>query len=125
MSCGKKKKFATLNVKVTARADDQEMAVLIISSELLILFSTKCGLMIHHHKPECPMKKKNERKRITVFKVKVEAKGQIVYICPHDLFLTVKHFVINLGIVMHHHKPGCHAKRLVCYFHGQGHSKGS
>ena len=26
---------------------------------------------------------------------------------------------------MHHHEPECHAKRLVCYFQGQGHSKRS
>ena len=26
---------------------------------------------------------------------------------------------------MHHHELECHAKRLVCYFQGQGHSKGS
>ena len=26
---------------------------------------------------------------------------------------------------MHHHELECHANRLVCYFQGQGHSKGS
>ena len=26
---------------------------------------------------------------------------------------------------MHHHEPECHAEKLVCYFQGQGHSKGS
>ena len=31
----------------------------------------------------------------------------------------------RLGIVMHRHEPKCHAKRLVCYFQGQGHSQGS
>ena len=27
--------------------------------------------------------------------------------------------------MMHLHEPECYAKRLVCYFYGQGHSKGS
>ena len=40
-------------------------------------------------------------------------------------FLTTKHFVSKLGIVMHHHESECHAKRLVCCFQGQGHRKGS
>ena len=28
-------------------------------------------------------------------------------------------------IVMRHHEPDCHAKRLVCYFQGQGYTEGS
>ena len=34
-------------------------------------------------------------------------------------------FFTKLGIVMHHHESECHANRLVYYFQGQGHSKGS
>ena len=30
--------------------------------------------------------------------------------------------VIKLGIVMQHHGPKCHARRLVCCLQGQGHS---
>ena len=33
--------------------------------------------------------------------------------------------IIIHGMVMHHHGPECHAKRLVCYLQGQGHSDGS
>ena len=48
-------------------------------------------------------------------------------VCPDDNFKTAKHIVTKLGRVMHHHEleRECHAKRLVCYFQGQGHSKGS
>ena len=40
---------------------------------------------------------------------------------------TAEPFVTKFGMVMmmHHHGPECHAKRLVCCFQGQGHSKGS
>ena len=62
---------------------------------------------------------------IPAFKVKVTANSQNVYICPDDIFKTAKHLVTILGIVMHHHELGCCAKRLVCYFQGQGYSKGS
>ena len=36
-----------------------------------------------------------------------------------------EHFATKLGIMMHHNGLECHAKRFVCYFQGQGHSKGS
>ena len=62
---------------------------------------------------------------ITAFKVKVTGKGQIVDVYPEDIFETAEPFVTELGIVMHHHELGCHAKRFVCYFQGQGHSNGS
>ena len=34
-------------------------------------------------------------------------------------------FCPQTNIVMQYHKLECHAKRLICYFQGQGHSKGS
>ena len=58
------------------------------------------------------------------FKVKVTAKGQNVDIYP-DIFKTAEHFATKLGIVMHHNGLECQIKRFVCYFQGQGHSKGS
>ena len=64
------------------------------------------------------------RNWITAFKVKVTVKGQYVSIWA-DIFYTPKHFVTKLHIVMHYHELECHAKRSVCYFQGQGHSKGS
>ena len=60
-----------------------------------------------------------------MFKVKVTGKLQNVSVCPDDIFWTNGHFVTKLGVVMHHYEPECHAKELVCYFQGQGHSKGS
>ena len=48
-----------------------------------------------------------------------------VNVCPGDIIEMVKYFVIKLGLMMQHHEPECHAKRLVCYLKGQGHSKGS
>ena len=32
---------------------DQNMTVSVISSEMLILFATRHGLIVHYHKPEC------------------------------------------------------------------------
>ena len=61
----------------------------------------------------------------TAIKVKVTAKGQNVNVCPDDIFQIAKHLVTKLGTVMHHHKPEFSAKRSVCNFQGQGHSKGS
>ena len=87
--------------------------------------ATKHGLMIHHIKPECLMKKK----RIIASLVKVVAQGQNVNVCSDNIFKTSKHLVTKHGIVMHHHELECHAERLVCYLvcycQGQGHSKGS
>ena len=40
-------------------------------------------------------------------------------------FLNWKQFVTKLGVVVHHHESESHAKRLVCYLQGHGHSKGS
>ena len=57
--------------------------------------------------------------------VKVTVKGQNVNVYPDDIFYTTKHFVSKLGIMMDHHELECYAKRLVCYFQGQVHSKGS
>ena len=82
--------------------------------------ATKLDLMIHHHKPECLIKKK----WITVFKVKVTVKGQNVSVCPNDIFSRPNILSPNLVLwctIM----SRVHAKRLVCYFRGQGHRKGS
>ena len=39
--------------------------------------------------------------------------------------LTFFFFFTKLGIVVYHHELKCHAKRLICYFQCQGHSKDS
>ena len=59
---------------------------------------------------------------MTEFKVKVTAKGQNVNVYPGYLNRQI---VTKRSIVLHLHEPESHAKRLVCYFQGQGHSKGS
>ena len=37
----------------------------------------------------------------------------------------IEPFVAKPFMVMHHHEPECHVKRLFCYLQGQGHSEGS
>ena len=56
---------------------NQNMTLLYFDS-----LATKLDLMIHRHKPECPVKKK----RITAFRVKVTAKGKNVNVCPDNVF---------------------------------------
>ena len=72
--------------------------------------------MIHHQKPECPVKKN----WIIAFRVIVTEKGQNVNVSPDDIFKITNYFVSKLGIVMHHYQLECHAKRLICYFQGLG-----
>ena len=62
---------------------------------------------------------------ITAFKVKVTVRVRMSMFVQMKSFKPPKHFVSKLGIGMHRHELDCHAKRLVCYFQGQGHSKGS
>ena len=40
-----------------------------------------------------------------------------------DLSSTAGPYVTKLGMMMHCCGPECHAKRLVCYLYGQGHSR--
>ena len=51
---------------------------------------------------------------------------QNVNVCQDDIYL-LKHrkFVTKPGMVMQHHKPECHAEKLVYCVQCQGHSKGS
>ena len=42
-----------------------------------------------------------------------------------DISSAAELSVIKLGIVMQHHGPKCHARRLVCCLKVQGHSEGS
>ena len=50
---------AIFKVKVIERAyiHNKSITVLIIFSKLMILLVTKLGLMVHHHKPRCSVKK--------------------------------------------------------------------
>ena len=60
-----------------------------------------------------------KKKRITAFRVTFTTKGQ------NDNVKKKKNFVFKLSIVIHHYESECHAKRLICYFQGQGHCKSS
>ena len=42
-----------------------------------------------------------------------------------DISSAVEPSVTKLGVVMQHHGPKCHARRLVCCLQVQGHSEGS
>ena len=46
----------------------------------------------------------------------------LVNVCPDDIFSTTQHLVTKLGMIMQHHKPECHAEKLVQYVQCQGHS---
>ena len=104
--------------------------------------ATKPGLMIHHQKPECPVKKNGllhlvprsqQRVRMLMFVQKISFKPpnffflliSVLWCCPDVIicgWLGSKH---QLSIVMHRYESGCHAKRLNHYFQGQGHCKNS
>ena len=47
-----------------------------------------------------------------------------VNVCPDVILRTTEHFVTKPGMVMQHHKPVCHAEKLVHCVQCQGHSKG-
>ena len=47
-----------------------------------------------------------------------------VNVCPDDIFGITEHFVIKPGMVIQHHKPECHAEKLIQCVQCQGHSEG-
>ena len=47
----------------------------------------------------------------------------VTHICSHSAE-CLQSFVTKLGIVVHHHEPKCHAKKMGFYLQGQGHSVG-
>ena len=62
---------------------------------------------------------------ITAFKVKVTVKVKNVSeCCPDNIFRTTEHFVAQPGRLMQHHRPKCHAEKLVHRVQSQGHSEG-
>ena len=77
--------------------------------------------MIVHHKSGCL-----RENGITAFKVKVTVKLKNVSEClSAQYLLNHRIFVTKPGMVMQHHKPECHAEKLVYCVQCQGHSKGS
>ena len=59
--------------------------------------------------------------------VKVKATGMVQSCseCSSGDISTAESSVTKLGMVMHHDGPERHARRLVCYFQGQGYSGSS
>ena len=116
-----KKLFAVFKVVASARAH-----IIKYDSSYSIFWTadssaTKHGLMIYHLKPEYLLKKSG----LQHSRSRSQQKHRNVNVHLDDIFLTMEHFVTKPSIVMHHLELECHAKRLVCYFQGQGHSKGS
>ena len=87
-----------------------------MSSELPIL--RQPDLMIHHYKPERLRKKKEDY----CIQGQGHSEGLKTSMLVQMVSSRPPNIVTKFGIVMHHHEP--HTKRLVCYFQGQGHSKG-
>ena len=48
----------------------------------------------------------------------------LVNVCLDGIFRTTDHFDTELGMVMQHHELECHAEKIVCCLHCQGHSEG-
>ena len=46
-------------------------------------------------------------------------------VCPDDIFQIAEPFTTKLGMVMHHYKPDCFSKRMVCCLQDQVHSLGT
>ena len=85
-------------------------------------FATKLSFMAHHHKLNCLVKRFDCS---VVVKVKVTERLTIpVNVHVDGIFSTAEFFVTKLGMVMHHHRPECHARRLVCCLHVQGQVEG-
>ena len=47
----------------------------------------------------------------------------LVNACPDGIFRTTEHFVAKPDMVVQHHKPECHAGKLVLFVQCQDHSK--
>ena len=74
--------FAVFKVKVTVRAYMIEIWLFLLHLLNCKSLATKLGLMVHHHTPECPVKK-----LITAFKVKVTVMVQMsMDVCLDDIF---------------------------------------
>ena len=83
--------------------------------------ATKLGPIIGYHRPERLVEKVDY-----CFQGQGHSEGSKCRCLSRWYFLNAKHFVTKLGIVMHHNELECHAKKkVVCYFQGHGHSKGS
>ena len=113
--------FTIFNVKVTTRA-------YIVKIWLFLQYLINCWsicnqtwLVVQHHKPECPVGKWN----YFVSRSRSQRRFKmLVNVCPDSIFWTTEHFVAKRGMVVQHHKPECHAEKLVHFLKCQGHSEG-
>ena len=87
---------------------NQNMTIFTISSKLLVNFQPN---LEQHHIISRSVLWEN---RITKFKVKVTTKVQNVSECLSGPY----------GMVVKHHKPECHAEKLIQRVQRQGHSEG-
>ena len=71
-------------------------------------FATKLGFMAYYHKLDSLVKRLDCS---VVVKVKVTGKNHPVNVHLNDISSTAGPFVTKLGMVMHHHEPGCRAKK--------------
>ena len=117
------KKFAVFKVKVTARAN---------MIKILLFFSTFSKLLIFFLQPKLvwwyiiiSQSVFGKKKGLLHSRSRSQWRVKKVNVCPNDIFYTAKHFVMKLGVVLHHHEPECMQEKFVGYFWGQGHSKDS
>ena len=50
---------------------------------------------------------------------------RVSHLCPEDTLWTTKRYATKLGMMVHHHDPECHAKRVGCCLESQDHSTSS
>ena len=82
-------------------------------------YATKLGLMAYYYKPDCLVKRLDCS---VVAKVKVAERFKIpVNVHLDDISSAAEPSVTRLGMVMHLHRPECHARIFVCCLQSQGH----
>ena len=82
------------------------------------VLATKLGLMIGYYRPERLVEKLDY-----CIQGQGHSEGSKCRCLPRWYFLNRQTFCYQTRIVMHHNEH--HAKKVVCYFQGQGHTKGS
>ena len=81
-------------------------------------FAAKLGLMAHHYKLDCLVKRLD---CAVVVKVMVRFRILVnVYLDDVSSAAGFNVTSLNLNVVMHHHGPECHARRLVCCLPSSG-----
>ena len=111
--------FAVFKVKVTVMDNIIKICLFDILSELLILL--QLNLVWWHIIIRCIVLWKDW---IALLWSRSQERFKIPVNIHLDISSTAEPSVTKLGVLMHHHGPDCHAKRLVCCLKGQGHSYG-